>query len=125
MNRRRFSQALSEGDGISVIVVVDGDVARPSLGIIQAFRRIRAVVPGHLVSRTVVYLGDPDELLAGRPGLDPGRDRPLDVQKREQGGRREQLANRVEHFNRIGTNRTRERLKDQGIDIYREASNAQ
>jgi hypothetical protein len=49
-----------------VIVVVDGEASLPSLGMIQAFRRARAVFPGPLVSRTVVYLGDPDELLAGR-----------------------------------------------------------
>lgn len=49
-----------------VIVVVDGAEDTPSLGMLQAFRRIRSVVPGPLVSRTVVYLGDPEELLAGR-----------------------------------------------------------
>jgi hypothetical protein len=49
-----------------VIVVVDGEPGLPSLGMIQAFRRVRAAFPGPLVSRTVVYLGDPDELLAGR-----------------------------------------------------------
>ena len=49
-----------------VIVVVDGERSLPSLGMLQAFRRMRAVFPGPLVSRTVVYLGDPDELLAGR-----------------------------------------------------------
>jgi hypothetical protein len=49
-----------------VIVVVDGAEGTPSLGMLQSFRRIRAVVPGPLVSRTVVYLGDPEELLAGR-----------------------------------------------------------
>ena len=49
-----------------VIVVVDGAEHTPSLGMLQSFRRIRAVVPGPLVSRTVVYLGDPEELLAGR-----------------------------------------------------------
>ncbi|MGH2679810.1 MAG: hypothetical protein ACRDG8_04915 [Actinomycetota bacterium] len=49
-----------------VVVVVDGPEHTPSRGMIQAFRRVRAVVPGPLVSRTVVYLGDPDELLAGR-----------------------------------------------------------
>ena len=54
-----------------VIVVVDGEQGTPSLGMIQAFRRVRAVVPGHLVSRTVVYLGDPDQLLAGRPTTRP------------------------------------------------------
>jgi hypothetical protein len=52
-------------------VVVDGEEGTPSLGMIQAFRRVRAVVPGHLVSRTVVYLGDPDELLEGRPTTRP------------------------------------------------------
>jgi hypothetical protein len=54
-----------------VIVVVDGAEGTPSLGMLQAFRRIRAVVPGPLVSRTVVYLGDPEELLAGRKTLRP------------------------------------------------------
>jgi hypothetical protein len=54
-----------------VIVVVDGAEHTPSLGMLQAFRRIRAVVPGPLVSRTVVYLGDPEELLAGRKSSRP------------------------------------------------------
>jgi hypothetical protein len=49
-----------------VIIVVDGEASLPSRGMIQAFRRARAVFPGQVVSRTVVYLGDPDELLAGR-----------------------------------------------------------
>jgi hypothetical protein len=51
---------------VPVIVVVDGAVDVPSLGMLQAFRRVRAVFPGRVVSRTVVYLGDPEEALAGR-----------------------------------------------------------
>jgi hypothetical protein len=54
-----------------VIVVVDGGEGTPSLGMFQAFRRVRSVVPGRLVSRTVVYLGDPEELLAGRRTVRP------------------------------------------------------
>jgi hypothetical protein len=54
-----------------VIVVVEGPEDLPSLGMFQAFRRVRSVVPGRLVSGTVVYLGDPEELLAGRRTVRP------------------------------------------------------
>lgn len=58
--------------GGPVIFVVDRLEPETDFGMIEAFRRLRATVPGRMAPRVVVYLGDPKNLLAGKPTYRPG-----------------------------------------------------
>src|SRR5207237_580625 len=61
--------------GNPVIFVVDRQEEETDFGMIVAFRRLRATMPAAMVPRVVVYLGDPENLLAGRPTYRPGHAR--------------------------------------------------
>lgn len=71
-------RALDGTDRPVILVVEDlpvpGGAAPELFGTVAALRRLRAVVPGNLIARTVVYLGDPDQLRRGRPTLRPELD---------------------------------------------------
>jgi hypothetical protein len=56
-----------------VILVVHRLEPETDYGMILAYRRLRAAVPGAITPNAVVYLGDPKNLLAGRPTYVPGR----------------------------------------------------
>jgi hypothetical protein len=57
--------------GRPAIVVVDKRAGEGDFGTVRVMRRLRAELPGDLVLRTTVYVGDPDLLADARPTLRP------------------------------------------------------
>jgi hypothetical protein len=62
-----YLQGLPEGTPVIVPVLFGG--AEEMFGVVPALRRLRAAVPPRLADDLFVYLGSPDELLAGVPTL--------------------------------------------------------
>ncbi|MBI3648042.1 MAG: hypothetical protein HY240_04755 [Actinobacteria bacterium] len=57
--------------GTPIVVPVETRALGQDFGLLPAFRRIRALVPADRAADVYVYLGDPANLLAGRPTLKP------------------------------------------------------
>jgi hypothetical protein len=61
--------------GRPIVLAVDRrkgeDASLGGFGTIPALRRLRAALPADAIPTTVVYLGDPDRLLAGEITLEP------------------------------------------------------
>ncbi len=53
-----------------VIVVANHGTAAVDFGGVPAFRRMRGVMPGAQIPNLAVYVGDPEQLLAGEPTVD-------------------------------------------------------
>lgn len=59
------------GGDAPVVFVVDLGGAAPLASTSEAFHVLRTALPPEVMSRTLVYLGSPSDLLAGRPTLRP------------------------------------------------------
>jgi hypothetical protein len=78
VDREQFAQSQLAGRYLETVhtdrpVIFVIDVPASTIGAVNLpFRIIRSALPGDVVRRTYVYLGDVDALLAGRPTLIPG-----------------------------------------------------